>query len=184
MSKINSYKKDTNITLQDKLIGTDIDENGETKNYTFEDIMLFLNENGFNNVATPQVLKVQKTTITSSQILTLNTIPVNILDSSENGKVKYPTSMYIYRQSGNAYSLVANSFSIINDFGTSLSSNLNPSPMLSNSEGYFQSYVSVNQNLSGGKKNMNYFLKASTGNPTNGSGSLEVYVTYCEIDVS
>jgi hypothetical protein len=37
------------------------------------------------------------------------------------------------------------------------------------------------QNLSGSDKNVLYKLKANTGNPTVGTGDLDVYVTYIEI---
>ena len=45
MSKITEYGDDSIITLQDRLIGSDYDSEGQTKNYSFEDIVSFLNEN-------------------------------------------------------------------------------------------------------------------------------------------
>lgn len=128
-----------------------------------------------------QITKVLKTTITSAQVLQLFTTPVTILNSNNPLTVAYPISIYIKRNAGNAYTLAANSFSIINDFDATLTANLNPSPLTGTQEGYFQSAVSVNQNLSGGYKNVLYRLKATAGDPTLGTGNLEVYVTYIEI---
>ena len=126
-------------------------------------------------------VKVLKTIITSAQVLQLFTNPITILDSSEVGKVKIPTAIYIKRNEGDAYTLASNSFAVINDFGVFLSSNIVPNPMISSSVGYFQSYINISQNLSGGDKNNLYKLRANTGNPTGGTGDLDVYVSYIEI---
>lgn len=125
--------------------------------------------------------KIVKTTITTAQVLDLFTTPITILDSTETGKVKYPTNVYIKRQAGTSYTLSSSSFSVLNDFSTAMSGNLNPSPMSSAGIGYFQSEINVVQNYSGGDKNNLYKLKANTGNPTGGTGDLDVYVTYVEI---
>jgi len=127
--------------------------------------------------------KVLKTTITEAQVLQLFTTPITILDSSEVGKVKYPTNVYIKRNAGTSYTLASSSFLVINDFSTAMSGNLNPNPLASASVGYFQSAINVVQNLSGGDKNLLYKLQASTGNPTAGTGDLDVYVTYVEINL-
>jgi hypothetical protein len=125
--------------------------------------------------------KVLKTTITGAQVLQLFDTPITILDSSESGKVKYPTNVYVKRNTGTAYTLASASFSVINDFSTAMSGNLNPNPLSSTSVGFFQSEINVVQNLSGSDKNVLYKLKANTGNPTVGTGDLDVYVTYIEI---
>ena len=39
MGKISSYSVDNNVTLSDKLIGTDADDSNETKNYLISDIL-------------------------------------------------------------------------------------------------------------------------------------------------
>lgn len=178
--KIKSYENDTNISLTDKLLGSDSDNSNETKTYTFQEIKDFLIAQGLG-VSSPIVTGVEKTTITSAQILQLYTTPIVILDSSEAGKVKYPTNVYVKRHAGNAYTLVNNSFSILNDMDTQMSANLNPNPLANTSTGYFQSEVNVDQNLSGGDKCTYYVLKANSGNPTNGTGDIDVYVTYVEI---
>lgn len=129
-----------------------------------------------------QVTKVLKTTITEAQVLQLFTTPITILDSNDPLKVSYPISVYIKRNNGTPYTLAANSFTVINDTGTAMTGTLVPNP-LTNTEGYFQASISVTQNASGSGvyKNNLYKLKAGTGNPTLGTGSLDVYVTYIEI---
>ena len=127
-----------------------------------------------------QITKVLKTTITSAQVLQLFTTPITILNSNNPLTVAYPINVYIKRKVGTAYTLASTSFSVVNDFGTTMTGNLNPNP-LTNTDGYFQSAISLSQNLSGGDKNTLYKLKANVGNPTLGTGDLEVYVTYVEI---
>jgi len=39
MGKINSYPSDSNVTLADKLIGTDAEDQNKTKNFTVGDIL-------------------------------------------------------------------------------------------------------------------------------------------------
>lgn len=126
-------------------------------------------------------IKIVKTTITEAQILQLFTTPVTILDSTETGKIKYPTNVYIRRNAGTAYTLATASFSVINDFNAVMSGNLNPNPLTNDPVGFFQSEINVVQNLSGGERNNLYKLKANTGNPTGGTGDIDVYVTYVEI---
>jgi len=135
---------------------------------------------GIQGTAGEGLTKVLKTTITTAQVLQLFTTPITILNSNNPLTVAYPINVYVKRKTGTAYTLAASSFSVINDFGTALTSNLNPNP-LANTDGYFQSVISLSQNLSGGDKNVLYKLKANTGNPTLGTGDLDVYVTYVEI---
>ena len=130
-----------------------------------------------------QITKVLKTTVTEAQVLQLFTTPITILNSNNPLTVAYPINVYIKRNAGDAYTLVNNSFSVINDFGTTMTGNLNPSPLSNTSIGYFQSAITVSQNLAGGDKNVLYKLRANTGDPTLGTGSLDVYVTYIEIGI-
>lgn len=39
MGKISSYSTDSNVSLSDKLIGTDVNSSNETKNYLISDIL-------------------------------------------------------------------------------------------------------------------------------------------------
>ena len=130
-----------------------------------------------------QITKVLKTTVTEAQVLQLFTTPITILNSNNPLTVAYPINVYIKRNAGDAYTLVNNSFSVINDFGTTMTGNLNPNPLSNTSIGYFQSAITVSQNLAGGDKNVLYKLRANTGDPTLGTGSLDVYVTYIEIGI-
>jgi hypothetical protein len=45
MTKISQYPDDTEITLEDKLVGTDAENSLETKNFTFADVVSFLQQN-------------------------------------------------------------------------------------------------------------------------------------------
>jgi len=127
------------------------------------------------------IAKVLKTTITSAQVLQLFTTPITILNSNNPLTVAYPTNIYIKRLTGNGYTLAATTLAVVNDFGTTLTSNINANPLTGSQAGYTQSVISLSQNLSGGDKNTLYKLKANVGNPTLGTGDLEVYVTYIEI---
>lgn len=126
-------------------------------------------------------VKVLKTTITSSQILTLFDTPVTVLDSSEPTTIKLPLNIWCQRQPGSAYTLAAASFLLVNDAGSNVSGNLNPNPLTGTEIGFFTSAYSITQNLAGGDRNNLYKLKAASGNPTGGTGNLDVYVTYIEI---
>jgi len=127
------------------------------------------------------VVKVLKTTITSAQILTLFDTPITVLDSSDAETIKLPLNIWCQRQPGDAYTLAAASFLLVNDAGGNVSGNLNPNPLTGTDIGFFTSAYSITQNLAGGDRNNLYQLKASTGNPTGGTGDLDVYMTYIEI---
>jgi len=127
------------------------------------------------------VTKVQKTTITAAQVLQLFTTPIAILNSGVEGKWIYPTNIYIKRNVGDSYILATNTFNIINDFGDSIGVNINPNPLTSSAVGYTQHSINIAQNVIGGASNTLYRLSANTGNPTLGTGTLDVYVTYNEI---
>lgn len=45
MTKISQYPDDSNITVDDKLVGTDAENSLETKNFTFADVISFLQQN-------------------------------------------------------------------------------------------------------------------------------------------
>jgi len=126
------------------------------------------------------VTKVVKTTITSAQILTLFDTPITVLDSSEAGKVKIPLNIWAQRKAGDAYTLAAASFLLVNDSGSNVTGNLNPNPLTGTGVGFFTSAYTITQNATA-DKNILYKLKASTGNPTGGTGDIDVYVTYIEI---
>lgn len=45
MTKISQYPDDSEITVEDKLVGTDAENSLETKNFTFADVISFLQQN-------------------------------------------------------------------------------------------------------------------------------------------
>jgi hypothetical protein len=130
------------------------------------------------------VTGVIKTTITSAQVLQLFSTPITILNNLNfPGKFVYPLSIYIKRNAGNAYTLPTNSFSIINDFDVSIQagSGISANPLQNTTVGYILQNIPVNQVISGSSQNTMYKLRANGGNPTGGTGDLEVYLTYVEV---
>lgn len=45
MTKISQYPDDNDITVDDKLVGTDAENSLETRNFTFADVISFLQQN-------------------------------------------------------------------------------------------------------------------------------------------
>jgi hypothetical protein len=127
------------------------------------------------------VTKVLKTTITSAQILALFDTPITVLDSTDPLTIKLPINIWVQRKAGTAYTLAAASFLLVNDIGGNVTGNLNPNPLTGSSIGFFTSAYTITQNSAGVDRNVLYKLKASTGNPTGGTGDIDVYVTYIEI---
>jgi hypothetical protein len=154
--------------------------NAKTEYYTAQEIVDAVS----GGSSSTQVTGVQKTTITSAEVLTMFTSPVTVLTNSDPTRVKYPINVHVVRKIGTAYTLNTNSFSLLNDANTVMTGNLNPSP-LTNTEGYFQSSISVVQNLSsaGATSNATYKLRANGADPTDGTGDLDVYVTYVEFEL-
>jgi hypothetical protein len=58
--KIQSYIEDTNISLEDKVTGTDADDANKTKNYTFRNIVNFLKGQSIGGATTPQTPQILK----------------------------------------------------------------------------------------------------------------------------
>lgn len=166
----------TKVDLTEK---KDAINNAKTEYYTAQEIV-----DAVGGGSSTQVTGVQKTTITSAQVLTMFTSPVTVLTNSDPLKVKYPINVHVVRKSGDAYTLNQNSFSLLNDANAAMTGNLNPAP-LTNPEGYFQSAISVTQNLSsvGATSNATYKLRANGADPTDGTGDLDVYVTYVEFEL-
>ena len=125
------------------------------------------------------VTKKWKTTITTEQVLQLFTTPVEVLPT-QSGYARIPTNIYIKRNAGTAsYTLANNAFKLLNGT-TDTNTNINPNPLTSTSVGYTSNTVYLSESVSGSDNGGPYNLKATTGNPTLGSGSLDVYVTYEE----
>lgn len=127
-------------------------------------------------------VRILKTTITEAQILQLFTTPITILDSSGTGNIKYPINVYIKRNAGTVYTLANNFANVINDLNNSLEKELQLATVLGQATtGMSSSPISNSQHIFYANRNSYYKLKAAVGNPTGGTGSIDVYVTYIEI---
>lgn len=129
------------------------------------------------------VVKVVKTTITQAQIRQLFTTPVTILDGF-TPELKYPINVYIRRNVGNGYTLADNNFSVVDEGGVVIDSNIGAAFLAFNysgSTGFTQKTINVNVSSGSEDRRYLYKLKANVGNPTIGTGTIDVYVTYVEI---
>lgn len=131
-------------------------------------------------IPTP-VTKVLKTTITTAQVLQLFTTPITVLAAATTGKVTIPINIYINRNAGTAYTLNTMSFSLLDFFLNDTGTNINPNPLQSSSIGHINNTIYLGESVNGSFTNAPYKLKAVGGNPTGGTGNLDVYVTYMEI---
>ena len=122
--------------------------------------------------------KTFKTIITTAQVLQLFTTPVIILPY-QSGVTRIPTHVYIKRNTGTAYTLNTNSFLVLDQFNSDTNTNINPNP-LTNTAGYCSNTIFIQESVAGGFYSGDYKLKAAGGDPTLGTGNLDVYVTYEE----
>lgn len=122
--------------------------------------------------------KIVKTTISEAQILQLFTTPIVILDSSDIGKIKTPISFHIKRNAGTAY-ITSSSFKIVADSLATIAT-LSSSIMNNNAAGFVQLSGTVQVNSSSQERVNLYKIKLDS-DPTGGTGSIDVYVTYIEI---
>jgi len=126
------------------------------------------------------VLKTEKTTITSAQILALFDTPITVLDNTTSGILKAPINIYIKRTAGTAYTLANPFLLLVNDFSTNVATM--SSALLSNStDGFINAIAGTTQTSSAATKSDYYKIKVNTSNPTGGTGDIDVYVTYAEI---
>ena len=147
---------------------------------TGNQLIKFPNETGTLAVGTI-VNKTLKTTITQAQVLQLFTTPIVVLPAAAAGKLNIPTNLYIRRNNGNAYTLVNNSLQLLDQFNNDTQNQINPNPLASNQVGYMNTTLYIVDSVGGTTTTGAYKLKAVGGNPTGGTGSLDVYVTYTEI---
>lgn len=126
------------------------------------------------------IYKVQKTIISSAQILDLFTTPITVLDSSAVGIVNIPISIYIKRSAGSAYSFSSAFLLLANEFNTNVST-LSATLLTNTTDGFVSQVVGVAQTSSADTKSNFYKLKVNTANPTGGTGAIDVYVTYVQI---
>jgi len=130
-----------------------------------------------NNIVT----KTLKTTITSAQVLQLFTTPISVLPTASAGNVNIPTNIYIKRNAGTAYRLDTNAFILLDGLNIDTNTQINPNPLTNTSNGYMNNTIYLADSVSGSISTGPYKLKAAGGNPTEGTGNLDVYVTYIEI---
>jgi hypothetical protein len=131
------------------------------------------------------VTKVFKKTITQAQILQLYTTPITILDAFVS-KLIYPTNIYIRRNIGNGYTLSNNLFSIVDEGNVVVESSIDSQFLTFNysgSTGFTQKSISLNVSSGSDDRRYSYKLKANTANPTSGTGTIDVYVTYVEFSL-
>lgn len=127
------------------------------------------------------ITKVLKTTITSAQVLQLFTTPITVLPTASSGKVNVPINIHIKRNSGTAYTLNTIAFTLLDGLNIDTQTQINPNPLTNTSAGYMNNTIYLADSISGSTSTGPYKLKANGGNPTLGTGNLDVYVTYIEI---
>jgi hypothetical protein len=125
------------------------------------------------------ITKSVKTTLSLSQVQNLFTTPVTILPST-TGFVKKIIGMYVYRNTSDAYTLANDYFDITNSSGSSYGISIPMAIFNFSGAVYANNGISFDTNGSG-TIDSDFKLKAKTGNPTGGTGGLDIYVTYIEI---
>lgn len=132
------------------------------------------------------IVKTQKTTISQSQILDMYTNPIPILDSTTPGIAKIPLSIFIKRNgSGTNYTIATNQFSFLSSSGSTFSIPLSNNILTSSFPVSFTNFsANANSQIASGADNEIYKLGTYSSNPTGGTGAIDVYVTYFEINIS
>ena len=133
-----------------------------------------------SDITGAQVTKVLKTTITNAQVLQLYTTPITVLPAASSGKINMPTNIYIKRNAGTAYTLY-NSLALLDNLNIDTNTQINPNPLSNTTVGFMNNSIYLSESASGNTTNAPYKLKVLDGNPTGGTGNLDVYVTYIEI---
>ena len=132
------------------------------------------------NLSTP-VVKTLKTTISLAQIHNLYSNPVTILTTA-TGVIRYPISIYILRSSTVQYTLANDYFDLTNSSGSFFGYAI-PCAILSYTGASYVTYNIPYAANGNGEQDTSFKLKANGGNPTGGSGGLDVYLTYVEITI-
>lgn len=139
-------------------------------------------ESGTLALTSDIVTKVVKTTITQAQILQMFTTPIPILNSTTAGIAKIPLNILCKRSgAGTAYTIAANQFALRSNSGSAFSLTLNNN-ILSSAVPVSYTNFSFNGNfeIAVGVDNEIYKLGFYSSNPTDGTGDMDVYVTYIE----
>lgn len=142
----------------------------------------FPNASGTIALTSDITTKVLKTTITQSQILQMFTTPIAILNSTTAGIAKIPLNILCKRSgAGTAYTIASNQFSLLSNSGSTFTLALNNN-ILSSAVPVSYTNFSFNGNfqIAVGVDNEIYKLGFYSSNPTDGTGDMDVYVTYIE----
>ena len=173
-----------NRTELNNYIDTNITDKSEVNSLTPED-----EGNALKAVAdyaeSITVVKVEKTSISQAQILQLFTTPIAILTSTTEGKAKIPLNIFIKRNgAGTNYTFAANQFALLSNSGSTFSISLSNSILTTNTVVSYTNFsANANAQIANGADNEIYKLGAYSSNPTGGTGGIEVFVTYIEIDL-
>lgn len=127
------------------------------------------------------VAKIQKTTIPLSDVQQLNTVPYTVLQSDGN-TLRFPLAIYIRRSSTSAYTL-ANDYFDLTTLGGSFYGFSIPCAVLAYAGAAYVYYNFPFSSNGNGLGADGFKLKANVGNPSGGTGGLDVYVIYTEIVV-
>ena len=146
-------------------------------------VINFPNASGTIALTSNIVTKVVKTTITQAQILQMFTTPIIILESLETGKAKMPLNILCKRSgAGTNYTIATNQFALYSSSGTTYTLSLNNNILTSSFPvSYVNFSANANTQIATAIDAETYRLGCYTSNPTDGTGDMDVYVTYIEV---
>ena len=139
---------------------------------------------GIPGAPSSDIVKTKKITITQAQILNMFSSPVSILQSLEAGVIRIPTSIICKRASsvGTAYVVAANQFKLSNNYGASFTMSFYNTPLSSvNGSSFTLLNIYGLDASTNALESSEYFLGAYVSNPTDGTGDINIYITYNEI---
>lgn len=132
--------------------------------------------------ASSSVVKYVKRTITSSQLLNLNTSSVSILANTDTSVVVRPIFAYYIQQSGTAYNYAGSVLTISTDAaGSNVVGTISAAPFKNSSGGYAASSITTSTSFVGVTGFNTYRLLATGSNPTDGTGNMDFYLAYIEL---
>ena len=132
--------------------------------------------------ASSSVVKYVKRTITSSQLLNLNTSSVSILANTDPSVVVRPIFAYYIQQSGTAYNYAGTVLTISTDAaGSVVVGTISAAPFKNSDGGYAASSITTSTSFVGVTGFNTYRLLATGSNPTDGTGNMDFYLAYIEL---
>lgn len=127
------------------------------------------------------VSKIEKITLTLGQVQALFTTPYSLNLNSTSGTLKFLTAVYLVRNTTTAYTLANDNFEIVNNAGASTGITIPCAVLGYAGTAYAFTTANYQSNAVGSVYEPGYKIKATVGNPTGGTGGLDVYVVYNEI---